>query len=692
MAKNILPALISASYLFNPTQAQAGLQARAQLPGAPSIVVPSAFPTSVFSSYYLKPAATSEPQPALYDPILNITYPLNLTDPTTIPTAADDPVYFPEAIGNLNNTPPETLVHNALNEIKDIIFNDTAFSSNCTKCIAALKVGKVLAQQAPLFVPDALVSLCQATGFAKNTTCKNNYAAGSWGAIWTQVLSLANVTGSDGQYICSSLSTSYCPTPTAITLNTTSLWKPKPIKAKAPKPSGKRRKVLHLSDFHLDPRYQVASEASCSSGMCCRYTNAPTSPVVFPAPLYGSYKCDTPYFLALAALQSIGALTGTGVPGSEPAFTIYTGDLVSHDPQNQMSRAYVKYTETSIFSILKSYIKNPIFPVLGNHDSTPENIDSPHSLPGPLGKQFSWNYDHVSSLWQHEGWLSKADAEEAAIHYAAYSVKTHLGLRIITMNTDFWYRSNYLNFINTTDPDVSGTFKFMIDELQAAEDAGERVWIIGHVLSGWDGTNPLPNPTNLFYQIVDRFSPHVIANVFFGHTHEDQVMIYYTNNATVQNSSTALMSGWIGPSVTPLTNLNSGFRMYEIDTGTFDVMDAYTFYSDVNSYSDLNGTGPTYQFEYSTRATYGPSISWPEDAPLNATFWHQVTEAMEVNRTLVEVFNTYQGKSSVKSPNCTSDACAQAKVCYIRSGSAPIGRACPQGFASVQSPYTGNNF
>ncbi|KAI9651255.1 hypothetical protein NHQ30_001293 [Ciborinia camelliae] len=693
MAKHFIITLISTACLFGYTQAQAESPARGdQLPGAPSFVVPSAFPTSVFSSYYLNPAATSEPQPVLYDPILNITFPLNLTDPKTIPTSTDDPVYYPEAIGNLSNTNPETLVQNALNEIKGIIYNDTGLTSNCSKCIAALSIGKTLAQYAPSYVPNALVSLCQTTGFAKNITCKNNYAPSSWGAIWTQVLALADVTGLDGQYICSSLSTSYCPAPRATELNTTGLWKPKPANAKAPKPSGQRKKVLHLSDFHLDPRYQVASEAACSSGMCCRYTNAPTTPAIFPAPLYGSYKCDTPYFLALAALQSIGALTGTGSYGSDPAFTIYTGDLVSHDSQNQMSRAYVEYTETSIFSMLKSYIKNPIFPVLGNHDSTPENIDSPHSLPGPLGEQFSWNYDHVSSLWQHNGWLSKADAEKAAVHYAAYSVKTHLGLRIITLNTDFWYRSNYLNFINTTDPDVSGSFKFMIDELQAAEDAGERVWILGHVLSGWDGTNPLPNPTNLFYQIIDRYSPHVIANVFFGHTHEDQVLIYYSNNGTVQNSSTALTTGWIGPSVTPLTNLNSGFRMYEIDTGTFDVMDAYTFYSDVNSYSNLNGTGPTYQFEYSTRATYGPSISWPEDAPLNATFWHQVTEAMEVNRTLVEVFNTYQGKSSIRSPNCTSDACAEAKVCYMRSGSASIGRACPQGFASVQSPYTGKNF
>lgn len=47
---------------------------------------------------------------------------------------------------------------------------------------------------------------------------------------------------------------------------------------------------------------------------------------------------------------------------------------------------------------------------------------------------------------------------------------------------------------------------------------------------GWDGSNPLADPTNLFYQIIDRYSPHVIQNVFFGHTHEDQVFIFYANN------------------------------------------------------------------------------------------------------------------------------------------------------------------
>ena len=65
------------------TLAQAGYGASSSLkaagvPGASSYVAPAGFPTSAFSSYYPVPSG-QEPQPALYDPILNITYPLNLT-------------------------------------------------------------------------------------------------------------------------------------------------------------------------------------------------------------------------------------------------------------------------------------------------------------------------------------------------------------------------------------------------------------------------------------------------------------------------------------------------------------------------------------------------------------------------------------------------------------------------------------
>ena len=67
-------------------------------------------------------------------------------------------------------------------------------------------------------------------------------------------------------------------------------------------------------------------------------------------------------------------------------------------------------------------------------------------------------------------------------------------------------------------------------------------------------------------------------------------MIYYSNNGTTRDLSHATNVGWIGPSLTPLTNVNSGFRMYEVDTGDFSVYEAHTYYSDVSSFPSINTT------------------------------------------------------------------------------------------------------
>jgi len=123
--------------------------------------------------------------------------------------------------------------------------------------------------------------------------------------------------------------------------------------------------------------------------------------------------------------------------------------------------------------------------------------------------------------------------------------------------------------------------------------------------------------------------------------------------------------------------------MYEVDNGEFNIYEAYTFFSNVSSFYDSSfdpaATGPIYEIEYRTREAYGRAAGWPEDAPLNATFWHMVTEAMESDVDLVSQYNTYQGKMSTASPNCTSAACQAAKICYMRSGSVALGQQCPQG-------------
>ncbi|RDX52009.1 sphingomyelin phosphodiesterase [Lentinus brumalis] len=654
--------------------------------GPSAFTAPGAFPTSLYRHYYNSPTATSaQPQPVISDPVTHEIYPFELTDPATIPkNDTKDPHILPPKASS------GKLLEAAFQQVLSITSNPAFGTDNCARCQAALEAGKFLAMAAPDQGPALAVRVCEHFNFNKD--CATQFGILSLGSVITQVIANADVGGLDGQMICSHFISGLCPLPPTTPLNLTGWFaKPKPDPLPVPKKaSGKHLKVLHISDLHIDPRFATGAEANCTSGLCCRENNHNTqSPnqTVFPAPRYGAYLCDSPFSLVTAALQSIPVLSGTQKTGFD--FTLYTGDLVSHDSENQLSRDYILYTETLVYDLFKRLLgTGPVYAALGNHDSYNQAQDSPHSLNGALAEQFSWNYDHVASLWQHEGWIPQSAVDLAKAHYAAYMVRRKDGLRVITLNTDLWYSANYFNYINMTNPDLSGMLRFLTDELQAAEDAGDSVWILGHVLTGWDGSNPLLNPTDLFYQIVDRFSPHVIKAIFWGHTHEDQVMIYYANNATSISAQTAGAVGWIGPSITPLTNLNSGFRVYEVDSGTFEIVDAHTWKSDVNTFPQLDGQlefGPTYEYEYSTREAYGASISsWGPNDPLNATWWHHVTEAMEANSTLVTVFNTFQGKSSVRSPACAGD-CVKAKICYIRSGSAPIAKQnCIQGFGSVQ--------
>lgn len=110
---------------------------------------------------------------------------------------------------------------------------------------------------------------------------------------------------------------------------------------------------------HLDPRYAIGSEAHCPGYLCCRTGpghNSTMDPsfITQPAPRFGAYNCDSPYDLAVAALESIPVLTGTMDTGFN--FTIFTGDLTSHDEDNALSRSYVEYIETTVFTLCKKFL------------------------------------------------------------------------------------------------------------------------------------------------------------------------------------------------------------------------------------------------------------------------------------------------------------------------------------------------
>jgi sphingomyelin phosphodiesterase len=160
--------------------------------------------------------------------------------------------------------------------------------------------------------------------------------------------------------------------------------------------------------------------------------------------------------------------------------------------------------------------------------------------------------------------LDSETARYASTHFGAYAVNTEQGLKVISINTDFYYKPNVFNYFHYTIPDNSGILRFLINELEESEKAGQRVWIIGHVPSG--ETSPTNNPTTLFSVIVKRFSPATIAGAFNGHTHKDSKLIYYdtkASNSTIVNTnnidySVPLNVAWVGPSIVPRTNYDAG--------------------------------------------------------------------------------------------------------------------------------------
>lgn len=622
----------------------------------------------------------------------------------------------------------------------------------CQRCINALQLGQKLARVSPKSVPNVLIDLCTKykyastkSGLSQAEVCNRTYTGSTLGAQLTQMLSYADLQGempSDGQYICSYVvgTKSGCSTPAPIDLNANgfldkwfggkhkrdAILKRNEHLDKRTGPAhvdrhGQKQmmRVLHFSDIHVDPRFFVGGEAACTSGQCCRSDSFNSTVALGPpsppgallaiantseaATYWGNYKCDSPWSLAVSAMESVTHLNG----GKAVDMSLYTGDMVTHDSDWHLSNDLVTYTQQAIFDTMKHFLgKGPVFSAIGNHDTAPSDQASPRDLPdrGPR-EQFSYDWDNLKRLFQAEGWFSHADAQQVARHYGGYSVSPRKGLRIITLNTDFWYKGNRYNFISTSNPDHGGILRFLTDELEKAERRHERVWIVGHVLTGWDGSNPLANPTNLFYQIVDHYAPRTIAHIFFGHTHEDQFNVFYTNNGTQRTTQNAKAVSFMAPSVTPGSNVNSAVRIYTVDPETYEVMDYDQFYTQVADFAGLPATdhGPVWQHLYAARQTYGTFSAsaadgavgngtvklddgnrWPANAPLNATFWSAVTDEMEKRPELVATFHTNQGRNSPRTKPCSTE-CVQANICYMRSGSAQLGQQCPQGFGSVQS-------
>ncbi|CAF3441417.1 unnamed protein product [Fusarium graminearum] len=447
---------------------------------------------------------------------------------------------------------------------------------------------------------------------------------------------------------------------------------------KRPVPSGQDPiKVVHYSDIHVDQLYTEGSNAKCNKPICCRQVkiirhthkswtdfsrpfteNDEPGKTDSPAGPFGEHTCDSPVSLEHSMYQAIKEI----VP--DASFTIFTGDVVDHSIWNT-TWDYNKHQIIESYENMDKHL-GIVYGTAGNHESHPTNAYQPSSIGGAS----SWIYDLLAGAWSR--WIGHEAASKAA-QIGAYSTKfPHGNLRVISLNTNLYYRGNFWLFQRKMIRDPSKQFDWLIEELHAAEKAGERVYIIGHMPPG--DRNAFHDQSNYLNQIVNRYSS-TIAAMFFGHTHRDHFQITYSE-APKKSFSNALLTSYVGPSLTPTSGMPS-FRVYDVDPITFAVLDATTYSADMNS-PTYQTQGPVWKKYYSAKETYGPLTNPPLTDPkaeLTAAFWHNITEVFEKDQTAFDNFMLRLSRGW-KQPVC-EDECRKSQICLLRAARSQDGCDVP---------------
>ncbi|XP_058161802.1 sphingomyelin phosphodiesterase [Dasypus novemcinctus] len=412
--------------------------------------------------------------------------------------------------------------------------------------------------------------------------------------------------------------------------------KPPPQPPRPPAPGAPVSRVLCLTDLHWDHDYLEGMDPDCTDPLCCRRGSG-LPPASRPgAGYWGEYsKCDLP----LRTLESL--LSGLGPAG--PFDMVYwTGDIPAHDIWLQSRQDQLRALTTVTALVRKFLGPVPVYPAVGNHESTPVNSFPPPFIEG--NRSSHWLYEAMAEAW--EPWLP-AEALRSLRTGGFYSLSPRPGLRLISLNMNFCSRENFWLLINSTDP--AGQLQWLVGELQAAEDRGDKVHIIGHIPPG----HCLKSWSWNYYRIVARYE-NTLAGQFFGHTHVDEFEVFYDE----ETLSRPLAVAFLAPSATTYIGLNPGYRVYQIDgnySGTSHVVLDHETYILNLTQANVPGATPKWQRLYKARETYGLPNALP-------AAWHDLVYRLWGDKQLFQTFWFLYHKGHPPKEPC-GEPCRLATLC-----------------------------
>ncbi|XP_031341333.1 sphingomyelin phosphodiesterase-like isoform X1 [Photinus pyralis] len=287
----------------------------------------------------------------------------------------------------------------------------------------------------------------------------------------------------------------------------------------------------------------------------------------------------------------------------------------------------------------------PIYPTLGNHETHPVNAFSPSTITGRLSTQ--WVFDLMRTEWRK--WLPSA-TQGTISEGGYYTVLVQPGFRIIALNSNVCFSYNWWLLYDDVDP--YDQLRWLVLVLFKAERNNEIVHILSHVPTA-DGTC-LQNWSREFFKIILRFS-HIIAAQFNGHTHAKENIIYYEGN----DLSNPINVAFNGGSLTPYSDFNPNYVVYDVNRLNFEVMDYEMWIYDISE-SNLHPNRPMRWFKlYSFTDAYKVDRITP----------HRMNELVQNMTRDCNLSNQYfrlkfRDAEVSTSKGCNRD-CVTENVCYM---------------------------
>ncbi|EGC30266.1 hypothetical protein DICPUDRAFT_158024 [Dictyostelium purpureum] len=529
-----------------------------------------------------------------------------------------------------------------INNIDDkVLLKRLGYDTNGTKCdVCTYGINEIqkmiITEKGPEDIKAWAIDLCTYLRIEKPQVCE-----GLIPLFMGMAKNVLSFPGVNGEFVCGYVG--FCPYKPSNYTPEVIFPKPKPphVPVVPPSPGSPTMKILHLSDIHVDPIYEQGMNADCGEPLCCRAVNGPGKGSN-AAGKWGHYSCDVNLLMVGSMFEFI-----ENEFGNEIDMVFWTGDNPPHDIWEQTFDGQLN-SSLLVTNLVKKYFgSSKIFPAIGNHESLPVN-----SFPLPPGS--SWLFNALASDWSD--WINTDEQVKTLQWGGYYTLPVQNGIRVVSLNMN-WCNNGNLWMVENGTTDAAGMLQWVIETLQASEDIGEKVYLVGHIPPGI--ADCVDIWSEQFFQIVNRYEDTIIAS-FYGHTHRDEFEIYYTQDENNPNQTRPSSVVYVTPSVTTYQHQNPSFRIYTVDAQTGYVMESSTYHTDL-SQANLNDK-PTWLLEYNATKAY----NMPDLTP---TSWHHAVSNMTADSSLFEKYYNYYYSSSPypESKPCTSDSCKLDFICKMSS-------------------------